>query len=387
MTRKTDVAVFVPNLEVGGAELSMLEIAKGLAARGLMVDLVLIEAKGEFMKYVSNNIRVVNLASHRTRYSIWSLYSYLKKERPKGLISAHDSANVIAILVKFLSRVPTHLIITINSCLSKSYDPNNDYRMGKFKELALFKILKFAYRYADDIVAISDGVATDVARITKILKKQIQIFYLPVLTDRFYKLKAQFIENPSFFSKDIPNILSVGRLTKAKDFATLIRAFSIVVKHVPSRLVILGEGELRLELEALVCELGLQDVILLPGFVNNCYPYMRECDLFVVSSAYEGLSMVLIEAMACGAPVVSTDCDSGPKEILEGGCWGQLVPVGDYEAMAEVMKKTLTKGPNPVTVVPDYVLDRYKQDIVAKKYQQLIPNNNFSDLEIKTISE
>jgi glycosyltransferase involved in cell wall biosynthesis len=347
MTRKTDISVFIPNLDVGGAELSMLEIAEGLAARGLIVDLVLIEAKGEFMKHISNNIRVVNLASRRTRYSIWKLYRYLKKERPKGLISSHDGANVIAILAKFLSRVPTHLIITINSHLSSAYNTNNDHRLAKFNVLALFKILKFAYQYADEIVAISEGVADDLARITKILKKQIRIFYLPVLTDRFYKLKSQSIENPSLFAKDVPNILSVGRLTAAKDFATLIRAFSIVVKYVP--------------------------------FVNNCYPYMKECDLFVVSSAWEGLSMVLIEAMACGVPVVSTDCDSGPREILEGGSWGRLVPVGDHEAMAEAIKKTLTEGPRPVTVVPDYVLDPFRQDIVARKYQQLIPNNGFSE--------
>ena len=379
MTRKTDISVFVPNLNVGGAELSMLEIAEGLAARGLIVDLVLIEAEGEFMKHISNNIRVVNLASRRTRYSIWKLYRYLKKERPKGLISAHDGANVIAILAKFLSRVPTHLIITINSHLSNAYNTTNDHRQAKFNVLALFKILRLAYQYADEIVAISEGVADDLARILKILKKQIRIFYLPVLTDRFYKLKSQSIENPSLFAKDVPNILSVGRLTAAKDFATLIRAFSIVVKYVPSRLVILGEGELRLELEALVRDLGLQDVILLPGFVNNCYPYMKECDLFVVSSAWEGLSMVLIEAMACGAPLVSTDCDSGPREILEGGSWGRLVPVGDHEAMAEAMKKTLTEGPRPVTVVPDHVLDPFRRDIVARKYQQLIPNNGFSE--------
>ena len=258
MTRKTDISIFVPNLNVGGAELSMLEIAEGLAARGLIVDLVLIEAEGEFMKHISNNIRVVNLASRRTRYSIWKLYRYLKKERPKGLISAHDGANVIAILAKFLSRVPTHLIITINSHLSNAYNTKNDQRLAKFNVFVLFKILRFAYHYADEIVAISEGVADDLAQITKILKKQIRIFYLPVLTDRFYKLKSQSIENPSLFAKDVPNILSVGRLTAAKDFATLIRAFSIVVKYVPSRLVILGEGELRLELEALVRDLGLK---------------------------------------------------------------------------------------------------------------------------------
>jgi glycosyltransferase involved in cell wall biosynthesis len=377
MNQKTDVSIFVPSLEIGGAELAMLQIAEGLAANGLKVDLVLIEAKGALMSQVSDKVRVVNLASRRTRYSIWKFINYLRKARPAGLISAQDGANVIAILAKFLSRVSTCLIITINSHLSLSfnYNINKDPLNHRFSTRALFWIIKFIYKYADNIVAISSGTADEVARITKIPRERIRVFYLPVLTDRFFKLKSKKISDPSLLAQNVPNILSVGRLTSAKDFTTLIRAFSIVVKQVPSRMVILGEGELRPELESLISNLGLKDVILLPGFVDNCYPYMVECDLFVVSSVTEGLSTVLIEAMACGASLISTDCKSGPREILEDGLWGRLVPVSDYKALAEVIKNVLTNKV-PAPTFPDWVLDRFRQDVVVKKYQQLILNKN-----------
>lgn len=355
----------------------MIQIAEGLAATGMNVDLVLIQAEGAFMSQVSARIRVVNLACARTRNSIWKLFRYLRKERPKGLISALDGPNVIAILAKFLSRVPTRLIITINSHLSLSYKTDNDAHLARFNVQTLFRVLRFAYPYADEIVAISAGAADEVARLIKFPRERIPVFYLPVLTDRFNQLKTRSVQHPSLLAEDVANIVSVGRLTPAKDFATLIRAFSIVVKHMPSRLVILGEGESRSELEALIRDLGLQDAILLPGFVDNCYPYMVACDLFVVSSAWEGLSMVLIEAMACGAPVVSTDCESGPREILEDGAWGRLVPVGDHEALAEAMEKTLIEGP-PGTPIPDRVLDRFRQDVVAQKYRQLIFSNSHS---------
>ena len=296
MARKTDLSIFVPSLEAGGAELAMLQIANGFAERGLQVDLVLIEAKGVFINQVSGKVRIVSLDSHRTRYSFWKLFQYLKKEKPKSLISAHDGANVLAILAKFFSFVPTRIIITIHSYLSLSYNPRKDKNLARLNTQALFQILKVAYKYADDIVAVSTGVADEVSRITKVKRNQVHVFYLPVLTDRFYDLKRRSVENPLLIDKNFRTILSVGRLTPAKDYATLIRAFSIVSKEIPSRLLILGEGESRQELERLISECGLTGAVYLPGFAKNCYPYMKRCDLFVVSSAWEGLSTVLIEA-------------------------------------------------------------------------------------------
>ena len=269
------------------------------------------------------------------------------------------------------------LIITINSHLSHAYNPLNDKNLARFNVQVLFKIIKFTYQFADEIVAISKGAADEASELTKIPKDHIRIFFLPVITDRFNQLKNKSIENPFLFSKKIPNILAVGRLTPAKDFVTLIKAFAIVIKNIPARLVILGEGESRSQLEGLVFELGLKDKVLLPGYVDNCYPYMVSCDLFVVSSAWEGLSMVLIEALACGAPVVSTDCKSGPREILQDGKWGRLVPVGEKDILAKAIKKSLIKDQKKIKV-PDHVLDPFRQDVVAKKYQKLIFDNENS---------
>ena len=352
----------------------MLQIAEGLSLRGFNVDLVLIEAEGELISQVSSNVRVINLSSRKARYSIWKLVLYLNRERPTGLISAHDSANVIAIVAKFLSCSNPRLIITINSHLSHAYNPLNDKNLARFNVQVLFKIIKFTYQFADETVAISSGAADEASELTKIPKDHIRIFFLPVITDRFNQLKKQSVENPFLFSKKIPNILAVGRLTPAKDFVTLIKAFAIVIKNIPARLVILGEGESRSQLEDLVFELGLKDKVLLPGYVDNCYPYMVSCDLFVVSSAWEGLSMVLIEALACGAPVVSTDCKSGPREILQDGKWGRLVPVGEKDILAKAIKKSLIKDQKKIKV-PDHVLDPFRQDVVAKKYQKLIFDN------------
>jgi glycosyltransferase involved in cell wall biosynthesis len=144
-----------------------------------------------------------------------------------------------------------------------------------------------------------------------------------------------------------PVILGVGRLTVQKDFPTLIRAFARVRQKRNARLLILGEGELRSELNALVAELGLQADVALPGFVENPFVFMRHASLFVLSSAWEGFGNVLVEAMACGMPVVSTDCPSGPAEILQNGKWGRLVPVGDVQALSEALLATLEESTHP----------------------------------------
>src|SRR5262249_37227290 len=149
------------------------------------------------------------------------------------------------------------------------------------------------------------------------------------------------LSHPWFAPGSLPVILGVGRLTWQKDFPTLIKAFALVRSRQPARLLILGEGEKRLELETIVKELGLAADVCLPGYVDNPFAYMHRCSAFVLSSASEGLPNSLIEAMACGAPVISTDCASGTAEILENGRYGPLVPVGDVEAMATAISATL----------------------------------------------
>jgi glycosyltransferase involved in cell wall biosynthesis len=202
------------------------------------------------------------------------------------------------------------------------------------------------YRGADGVVAVSDGVADDFANVTGFQRSCIRTIYNPVLTPDLSVAAEAAVEDPWLDGDEPPVVLGVGRLTTQKDFPTLLHAFARVRSQRLARLLILGEGDKRSELEALARNLGLAGEVRFPGYVDNPFAYMRRCAVFVLSSAYEGLPNSLIEAMACGAPVVSTDCPSGPAEILEGGRYGCLVPIGDAEAMASAILTILQDAPD-----------------------------------------
>jgi len=201
------------------------------------------------------------------------------------------------------------------------------------------------YGHADGVVAVSEGVAKDLARKLNLPDKSITTIYNPVVSQEMIdrgsdELRWDFHE---------PVIISVGRLTEAKDYPTLLKAFAHFRKQRKSTLVILGEGELREDLEALAKSLGVWQDVHMPGFVDNPYSWMKKADLFAMSSKWEGLPTVLIEALALGVPIVSTDCPSGPREILEQGRWGRLVPIGDDAAMAKAWVDVLNSARVPST--------------------------------------
>lgn len=203
--------------------------------------------------------------------------------------------------------------------------------------------VKLFYPWADGFVAVSQGVADDLRRFAQLPEVKVHTIYNPVVTDELLASAARTPEHPWLAPGEPPVILGVGRLVGQKDFATLVRAFALVRRTRSAKLIILGEGDKRPELEALVTELGLSDEVSLPGFVDNPFAYMARADTFVLSSRHEGLPGVLIQAMACGCKVVSTDCPSGPREILNNGSLGALVPVGDAGALAEAIVATLDK--------------------------------------------
>lgn len=197
----------------------------------------------------------------------------------------------------------------------------------------MWLLAKILYKKAHKITAVSSGAADELATLIKVPLKKIQVIYNPVLLDRIVKSSLEQPEHP-WFSENIPIFIAMGRLVEQKDYPTLIRAFAIVSEKMQARLIILGEGHLRKELEKQIREYNLEDKISLPGQVNNPWSYMKGARLFIFSSSTEGFGCALVEAMACGIPVISTDCPSGPREILEGGKWGKLVPVGDCRALA-----------------------------------------------------
>jgi glycosyltransferase involved in cell wall biosynthesis len=206
--------------------------------------------------------------------------------------------------------------------------------------------MRWFYPWADNIVVPSVGAARDLARIARLAPERIQVVPSPIAGETVSRLAAEKVDHPWFVEQDPPVILGVGELCARKDFTTLIRAFAKVRRHRPSRLLILGEGRQRELLTRLVHERQLDADVSLPGYVSNPYPYMREAALLVLSSTCEGSPVVLVEALALGLAVVSTDCPSGPREILGGGRFGPLVPVGDAEALAAAIIATLDKRPD-----------------------------------------
>jgi glycosyltransferase involved in cell wall biosynthesis len=231
------------------------------------------------------------------------------------------------------------------------------------------RIIKLSYRHADIVAGCSSAVADDIAELSGLPRERVHVIYNP--TDPEIEAKAQEpIEHPWFNNSKIPVILCVSRLDPQKDLPTLIRAFSIVRKERPAKLAILGEGSERAKLEALVKELGLEGDVRMPGFVDNPFKFMKRATVFALSSRFEGFGMVIAEALAVGTPVVSTDCPSGPAEILGGGKWGKLVPVGDHEKLAEAILETIENPPDREKLEErgrDFSLDR-----IGQQYLQLI---------------
>jgi len=333
------LALFVPSMAGGGAERITLTLARGLAERGYAVDLVLAQAEGPYLTEVPGSVRVVDLGASRVLLSLPALVAYLRRERPQAMLSALRHANIIALWARRLAGVPTRVVVSERDTLSLSVQHVRS-RRGRLMP----QLIRRFYPWADGVVAISKGVADDLARMTGIPRQRIQVIYNPVVTPELQAKAQAPLEHPWFKPGEPPVLLGTGRLTAQKDFPTLIQAFARVWQARPVRLLILGEGEERPALEALVRKLGLEPDVSLRGFVKNPYPYMAQASLFVLSSRWEGLGNVLIEALYCGAPLISTDCPSGPREILRDGQYGQLVPVGDVTALTQAMKAGIPSG-------------------------------------------
>ena len=341
------LAIFVPSMLGGGAERIALNLARGISERGYVVDLVLAEAQGPYLAEVPASVRVVDLKASRTLKSLPGLVRYLRRERPQAMLSMLGHANLIALWARRLADVPSRVVVSVRNTLSRSAQHSPSLRNS-----LMLKLIRRYYPWADGIVAVSKGVADDLSQVAGIARDRIQVIYNPIVTPALREKARAPLDHPWFMNGQAPVVLSVGRLTATnqKDFPTLIEAFAQVRRSRPARLMILGEGEQRANLEAMVKQLGLEQDVLLPGFVANPYPYMRRASVFVLSSRWEGLPGVLIEGLYCGAPLVATDCPSGPREILKDGQYGQLVPVGDVSGMARAIETSL----DGETIVPPH---------------------------------
>jgi glycosyltransferase involved in cell wall biosynthesis len=358
------IAFFLPTLVGGGAERVTVNLAQGMSERGLPVDLVVAAAEGAFLNQLPPAVRLVDLHAPRVLRSLFPLTSYLRRERPRALVSAMSHANLIALWAARLARQGTPVIATVHNTMSQSTPQQGRLAGGMWPHL-----LRAFYPWASSVVAVSQGAAEDLARSSKLPRDRVHVVYNPVITPATVAQASERPEHPWFAQGNPPVILGAGRLTRQKDFPTLVHAFAKVRQRRPARLMILGEGEDRPLLEALAHELGVADDVALPGFRENAMSYMAGSAVFVLSSGWEGLPTVLIEALAAGTRVVSTDCPSGPREILQDGRLGALVPVGDVGALSRAIDEALDA---PRETVPPEVLAPFTRDVAVDHYLSLI---------------
>jgi glycosyltransferase involved in cell wall biosynthesis len=332
------IAFFLPTLAGGGAERVALNLLQGMLERDIPLDLVVADTEGPYLEQIPDRVKIVNLGTGRVTKAIPALAKYLKETQPVGLLSHMNHANVAAILARELARSKTKLVVVEHNTLSAG---KSNLRRSKF----LPPMMKLLYPRADAIVGVSQGVSTDLDCQLGFKPGTVKTVYNPVVDRELLTKAEKTIEHPWFQAGSPPVFLAVGRLSQQKDFSNLIQAFGLLRQRKSARLMILGEGEMRGELEAQIETLGISEDVLLPGFVQNPYAYMSNATAFVLSSRWEGLPTVLIEAMACGCSVVATDCPSGPQEILAAGKYGLLVPIENAPALADAMFQTLD---NPV---------------------------------------
>ncbi len=332
---KVKVTFFLQNLETGGAERSTVRLANALNMNIFDVSFLLCKRKGPLLQNLSKDIKIVDLKKNHVSLSLFKVIRYFKSEKPDIVVSVLDHVNIISILAGLFCKRKPKIIITERSTFSRV----STYSATKFRNKLISRFLlpylaKVFYKKADLIVCVSKGVADDIVQIIGNLST-IKVIYNPVIGNNFSEFAEEKIENFNVKIKSLPIIIAVGRLTKAKDYPTLLKAFSLVLKETPANLLIVGEGEERQRIEKLIEELDIMENVVLLGFQKNPIKYMVKSDVFVLSSMLEGFPNVLVEAMACGIPVISTDCQSGPNEIIENGKNGLLVLVSDEKKIAE----------------------------------------------------
>jgi len=370
---KIRVSIYLPLLEIGGAERVMLLLAAGFLKKGYAVDLVLSKKTGLLLQMVPEGVRIIDLGGKRMLTSFLPLAHYLRKEHPDAIISGLDIANIIVVWAKLLAFSRTRTLLTIQSQMSIMAKDS-----GRIRDRLYPWLLRLFYRYAYGIIAASNGAALDASRSTGIPLLKIQVVNNPIDIEGILQFSRADVEH-SWFAADnyIPVILAVGRLTSAKDYPTLLHAITLLHQQRTTRLVILGDGDERSKLEALAGQMGIAADVNLPGFDLNPYRYMSRCNVFVLSSYFEGFANVLAEALACGAQIVSTDCPSGPAEILENGKYGRLVPVGDAVALAGAIKEALDH-PLPVLGLRERA-KAFSSETAVRAYLQVLglsPNDN-----------
>jgi len=363
--RRPHIVVLISYSGDGGVERMMNALIAGMLDAGQQVDVLVLRQQGGHFACIPDGANVIPLGTDHAALAGRALVRYLRRARPRALLAAKDRAGRAALRARRRAGVPTRVVIRIGNTLSESLAGR-----GFLRSLLRYGPIRRWYPNADAIIAVSRGVADDVVVTSGVDPDRVHVVPNPVVGPELDRLAEAPPDHQWLRSRDAPVLLGVGRLTRQKDFPTLLRALARVRERTAVRLVVLGEGEDRERLQQLAAELGVTEAVDFPGFVDNPYGWMRNADLFVLSSAWEGSPNALTEALYLGTPVVSTDCRSGPREVLADGHYGPLVPVGDDTALARAIEATLA-DPLPAATLREAVRD-YTRERSTRHYLEVM---------------
>lgn len=363
--RRKRLALFIPSFSGGGAERVMITLANSFSARSMQVDLIVLSANGPYIKEVKPEVRVVELKAARAIAGIRPLSAYLRDNKPDVLLVTMRHTAICAYFARRLAGMTNRTALFVREAISPSFDRINTGLSARVMRL----FLRLMYKNVDAVISTTPQMTQELASCYAF--KQLHTIGNPVVTEQFKALMADVKCCKFPWPDDDKVVIAAGRMVQQKDFKTLIDAFAIANREITSRLVILGEGELRQQLEAQIDELELKDRVWLPGFVENPIAYMVSSNAFVMSSLMEGLPNVLIQALCCGIPVVSTRCPTGPEDLLENGKYGMLVDVGDTHAMARCIVETL-RYEKLSSERSAFFSNRYNVDNIIDQYSKIL---------------
>lgn len=328
MVKARRVFFFRPTLADGGADRVTVTILHRLDRSRFAPALVLMREEGAFLDDVPPDVPVFALGSSRLATSGVALGRLLRRERPDVLFSTASAANIVAVAAHRATGARGRVVLSERSAL---YRGRGRLHVKQSAEVGLKRL---TYRFADLVTAVSQGVADQLRDSLGLARERVRVVYNPMVDERLPASAAEPVGHP-WFEDGAPVLLAVGRLVAQKDYPTMLEALALVRRRVPARLVVLGDGPLKAELIELARARGLAGAVDFAGFHKNPFKFMARARLLLSSSRVEGLPGAIIQAMACGTPVVATDCDFGPREVITApDVDGFLVPVGDAAGLA-----------------------------------------------------
>ncbi|NVN96543.1 MAG: glycosyltransferase [Bacteroidetes bacterium] len=367
--KKKSLIIFTPTLS-GGVGRVVSNITNGLAVLNFDVTLLVPSFDGDFSDKLSKNIKTHSFNKKRTSSCVFVLANFLKTNKPDAILSLSFHANCIAVISLMISGLSRKTLCIISEHINLAQSLSF---LSPIKRFIMKAFIYTFYRKADALLAVSSGAADSMSKYSGVDRSKISVINNPVLDENFFLSINETVNHPFLNNKNIPVMITVGRFDYQKDVGTLLVSMSYIKKDRPIRLIICGDGPLKNEMEIKAKELNIYDDIDFMGFTKNPFPYIKKSDVFVLSSLYEGLPTVLIEALAIGVPIVSTDCPDGPREILNNGEYGMLVQVSNPKALSQAIIETLDSKKD-IEIKESDIL-KYEVSFAVKKYADLINNN------------